>query len=238
LTSSLLDRMGPGQDVRHAWLLTGESGLVLDEDPARALELSRQSLALKERALGPDNPDVGRSLADVSEDQHRLGRNEEALANNLRAQDIAAHAYGPATPEITSLLSNEGEVLVALGRAREAVPIFEHALELWPAGEKGDQMFVAFPLTGLGQAHLALGQPARALAPLERALRLREGGNDPAPLSETRFALARALWDSRGDRARARRLAEEARAADARAAGPEAKAEAERIDAWLASHRH
>ena len=60
----------------------------------------------------------------------------------------------------------------------------------------------------LAQGLLALDQhrPAEAIAPLERALKL-------APevvRAKVQFTLARALWDSNRDRARARELATQA----------------------------
>ena len=51
--------------------------------------------------------------------------------------------------------------------------------------------------------------------------------------AETRFALARALWDSNRDRARARALAEQAKT-DYASQG--AKSKVAEIDRWLDSH--
>ena len=71
---------------------------------------------------------------------------------------------------------------------------------------------------------------------LERAL-ARAGLPDPAELAELRLSLARALWDSHQDLARARSLAEQARLALAGAGAayvpPELAGELER---WLAEH--
>jgi hypothetical protein len=71
------------------------------------------------------------------------------------------------------------------------------------------------------------------LAALERALVVGAAGN-PIDLATTRFALARALWASGGDRARARALAAAARATFADNGNKEASAE---VDGWLARHR-
>jgi len=239
LMTSLLDRMGPGpqQDLRRAWLLMGEAGIADHDDPSAALELSRRSLALKERVLGPDHPDVARSLNSITEAERRLGRYEDALTASRRAEAITARAYGPSATELALILSNQGELLVALGRPREAASKLEDAIARWPRPDTGESPTLSYPLTGLGQARLALGQAERAMAPLEHALRLREGApGNAANLAETRFALARALWDAAGDRRRARRLAEEARDGYAHAPDAEARSEHQRVDAWLSSH--
>jgi hypothetical protein len=70
---------------------------------------------------------------------------------------------------------------------------------------------------------------------VQRRLQRREGGEaDTSVVAETRFALARALWDAGRDRPRARRLAATARA---NYQGPPLHAaEVRELDAWLASH--
>jgi hypothetical protein len=78
---------------------------------------------------------------------------------------------------------------------------------------------------------VALGRASEAIAPLERALRMRKANEpDPSLVADTRFALARALWDSDSDRARTRKLSEEARKAYAKAKAGKEVAE---VDAWL-----
>jgi hypothetical protein len=85
---------------------------------------------------------------------------------------------------------------------------------------------------------LDLARPRDAVAPLERALALREKNNgDPNELAESRFALARALWDANEDRARARSLAGAAEDAYRAAGGPSAEALAD-VRAWLAKHEN
>ena len=60
--------------------------------------------------------------------------------------------------------------------------------------------------------YLAEEDPGSALEPLERAFKIREAHEvDPSRRAETRFALARSLWETNRDRARARALAEQAK---------------------------
>ncbi len=93
---------------------------------------------------------------------------------------------------------------------------------------------MASPLTGIGEAQIALARAGAALPALERALALRAGGNvDAADVAATRLVPARALWQAHGDRARARSLAIEARAAYGEKRSAARRAE---VDAWLARH--
>lgn len=107
-------------------------------------------------------------------------------------------------------------------------------------------------LTELGETYLERGTPAEAVPPLERALGLaieeardvqqRDAtralvqaatGDDPGfARAKIELQLARALWDSRIDRARAKRIAV-ASAASLRDAGPEGAAQLKEVQQWL-----
>jgi tetratricopeptide (TPR) repeat protein len=158
-----------------------------------------------------------------------------ALATDDRAQEIFTRAYGAGSPSIALILSNRGEYLVALGRHDEAIAAFRRALGRWEPQLGAEHPFLAHPLTGLGLAHLAAGRPADALPPLERALRLREAREPDANMvAETRFALAKALWSAGTDRARARRLAEQAR--DTYLRDRARASSATEVSTWLLAH--
>ena len=243
LSDALLDRLGPGHDLLRAWLLQSEGNLEMqDNDLEGALVLFRESLALKEKVLPPDHPDLSISLAAIAETLHRLGKDGEALETLRRARATDGRAYGPTTKNLMQFLSNEGEYLVALGRPKEAVPILQDALSR--ADKTGTQSpLIAFPLTSLAKAWLALGRAEEARPLLEHALQLREPGPDHLALAETRFALARALGDAEKDRSRAHGLAVAARDAYAHvaetektkpAAAAQAKSEEAAINEWLA----
>ena len=146
-----------------------------------------------------DSPDLASSLVSEAWMVHRRG-DEAGPGDNDWGQEVFARAYGPNSPDLALILSNRGEYLVALGRLDEAVAAFRGALTRWEAQLGPENPLLAHPLTGLGLAHLTAGRSTEALPPLERALRLREAHEpDPTLVTETRFALARALWDAGTD---------------------------------------
>jgi tetratricopeptide (TPR) repeat protein len=231
---AILQRLG-GHELLQAWLLNDRAGVYnlqgkLDE----AVRANEEALALKEKALGPDHPDVGISEGNLAIVLGDLGRNQEALAHLDRAVAVLEKGYGADHPDVATQLSNRGEVLNALGRHREARASFERALIIWERELGLDHRNLAYPLTGLGESWLAEGDPQSALAPLERAFKIREAEEKvPSRRAATRFALARALWEANRDRRRARELAAGAREMLAKASsGPELGA----VDAWLSSH--
>ncbi|QRK10957.1 serine/threonine protein kinase [Archangium violaceum] len=176
-----------------------------------ALEPLRQGQAIVERSLPPYHPFHAIALDALGAALWREGKTDEALKVLHRAVEAAEQARGPEHPDAAGPSTTLGLVLVDAGRPTEALGYFERALRLRESALGVHHPELAAPLTGRGEALLKLGRAAEALAPLERALSLRETHAVPRQeLAETRFALARALWASRKDTARARELAQQA----------------------------
>ena len=131
------------------------------------------------------------------------------------------------------MLSNRGEILSDLRRYAEAADSLESAVRILDLGG-GPSNRTAHPLTALGVVKLATNDLVSAVSVLERALRIREEKESNATLvADTRFALARALWQSGGDRGRALALATSARAAYA---SDKRARQLGTVDVWLAAH--
>ena len=228
-----VERLGPGHDRQRAWILTNRSVIRKQiGDLTSALELEETSLALKQKLLGPDHPDVAISLNNMGVLLSALGDHQRSLALTDQGLAICRKAYGDSHPWVARALSNRGETLNALGRFGEARASFQDALTRWERVLAPDHPYLGYALTGLGLAELGMGDAGAAVATLERAVRLRERvESDVVVIAETRFALARALWKSNGDRTRARGLAVKARQTYA---GLPLLAEKRReVDAWL-----
>ena len=117
--------------------------------------------------------------------------------------------------------------------ARQAIAIIEREPEADSARDDG-RMVTA--LVALGVSWLERGQPSLAVPPLERALRVREGSPlEPGQLGQMRFALARALAQTRGAPARVTALATGARTSYE--ASPRYAPQRAQIDKWLETRR-
>jgi eukaryotic-like serine/threonine-protein kinase len=231
---AILRRLG-GHELQQAWLLNN-LGCVYDlqGDREGSLRAQQQGLALKERALGRDHPDVGISEGNLAVALEALGRNQEALEHVDRSIEILENGLGAGHPDLATQLNNRGEILNTLGRSRDARASFEKARIIWERELGLDNRNLAYALTGIGVSYLVEGDPLSALVPLERAFKIREKQEtDPSRRAETRFALARALWESGRDRGRARALAEDARESYAKAA---VKTKLAEVDTWLHVH--
>ncbi|HVX96980.1 MAG TPA: serine/threonine-protein kinase [Polyangia bacterium] len=232
---AVLKRVG-GHDRQRSWLLNNWAVVEgLKGRKEESLRFNEQALVLKQETLGSDNPDVGISEGNVAVSLEDLGRNQEALSHVDRSIEILSRGLGAQHPSVATQLMNRGEILNGLGRYREARTSFEGARIIWERELGLDHRNLAYVLTGIGESYLSERDALSALAPLERAWKIREAKEtEPARRGETRFALARALWDSERDRHRAATLAEGARSAYAQAGDGTKVAE---VDAWLSQRK-
>lgn len=233
-------RLGPRHpEVGRLWGNIG-SILVEQREYAEARRHLEQSLDIIRATLGDDNADVAGMRNNLGDVLARIGEHTDARSHIQSARDVLAQLRGAQHPYVGACWQNlagleraQGSFDKALDNHHKAQAIFESAL-----GDK--HPYVAFPLTGIGMTYLAMNEPTRALAPLERALALREPNRaSAAALSDTRFALARALWQvskhgpaAPSTRVRALSLARQARD-HYRGAGRGFASDARDVDAWL-----
>jgi serine/threonine protein kinase/tetratricopeptide (TPR) repeat protein len=201
---------------------------------AEALEPLRQGVAIVARTLPARHPFRAQALTALGDALWRDGETKQALEVLRRAMETAEQARGPEHPDVAQPCTTLGLVLLDTGRPTEALESFARALRIREHALGARHPELAAPLTGQGQALLRMERPAEALAPLERALSLREAhAVPPVELAETRFALARALWESRGDRERATQLARVARSALEQPGSEGLRAD---VQEWLDTH--
>jgi tetratricopeptide (TPR) repeat protein len=218
----------------RAWFLN-DLGCVLELQGKRdqAIEVHKQSIALKEKTLGKDHPDIGISEANLAIALQGLGRNEEALSHVERSLELIKRSLGDSHPEMAVSLVDQGEILNVLGRHPDARAAFKRAEVIWQREFGPDNVAITYALTGIGVTDLAEGRPTSAITPLRRAYELRKVKEpEPSRRAETSFALARALWESKRNRSEAVSLAEEAAEGYAKA---NSTAKASEVQAWLNS---
>jgi tetratricopeptide (TPR) repeat protein len=200
--------------------------------PAEALALRERQLAIAEKVEGGA---VAAALGGVGNDSLARGDHRRAAAVFRRQLTIAREKSEPSL--IADALGNLAELSLAEGRPTDAQAHLRKALELRERSYPAEHRLVALALTQLGEAELLRRDAGAALPLLERALAAREHKlEDPTNLARIRFALARALWETGGDRKRAVELAASAHVAfSARAAG--FKRQLLAVGDWLAHHR-
>jgi serine/threonine protein kinase/tetratricopeptide (TPR) repeat protein len=233
---TILARMG-GHDLIRGWLFNNRSAMRATQGRLHeALDDVRRAIAAKEKALGPEDPDVALSLANAANYLDELGEIEAAAQYAERAVKIMEATLGLDHPKAAIPLSNYAELLVRLGRFDDARQPAERALAVFERETDPDGLYVSYPLSTLALSYIALARFEEALPLLERASRIRDARESlPAKRAEVHFALARALAGMGRSTDRARLLA--ARARDEYRESPPTPATARElgeIDRWLA----
>jgi len=101
---------------------------------AQAEPLYKHSLAILEKALGPDHPEVATSLNNLAE--LYLAKGEYAQAEPLfkRARAILEKAYGPDHPHVAASLSNMAALYRKTDRVKEAEALEKRAAAIRAIG--------------------------------------------------------------------------------------------------------
>lgn len=189
-----------------------------------------------ERVLGPSHPDVGRALNNQGE--LALAQRDWARARRTyeHALEVFEGALGPEHRYVQVVVHNLGELDVREGQYASGLARCERAARLAQRTVDGDHPLVAYHAACRAKALLGLGRPAEALEAATLATRIAARATiDAADVAEMRFALARALWEARGNRERARTLARESAAALAQAGTRKDELRGE-VERWLEAH--
>ena len=140
----------------------------------------KRALAIREKALGPDHPDV----ATVAQQPRRAlpcaqGRYAEAEPLYKRALAILRRQLGPDHPDVATTLNNLAELYRHQGRYAEAEPLYKRALAIREKALGPDHPDVATSLNNLAVLHHTQGRFAEAEPLYKRSLAIREKALGP-----------------------------------------------------------
>jgi serine/threonine protein kinase len=236
-SETVLTRMG-GHELIRGWLFNNRGVMRAMQGRLRdAVDDLHKAIQAKEKAVGPEDPDVGISMVNMSVFLDELGDTEQAAAYSERAVRIMQATLGPDHPKVSVPMANYAELLNRLGRFEDALEPARHALAMLERENDPEGLYVTYPLVALGTSHVGLGRFAEAVLPLERAARIREAKEtNRARVAEVHFVLGRALWGSGEGLERALSLVERARAELREIpATPAKQRDLADIELWLAS---
>jgi eukaryotic-like serine/threonine-protein kinase len=167
----------------------------------------------------------------------RQGQPERALEHFAEEERIVTHVHGPGHAILAETWLNMALAHENAGREARAVELYQRSLEHGTEKLGSKHVFVAGPLTSLGDHHLRHGDAAAALPLLERAYAVRKAQPGFAgSLGDTQYLLARTLWALGKDRARALQVAHEAEESYQRG-GKAYEGELSAVRTWLSSRK-
>jgi tetratricopeptide (TPR) repeat protein len=173
---------------------------MLQENYQQARQDWEEGLAVWQRALGPDHPDVLKTVINLGTAHSRLGKNLEALKYQKRTIKAQQEMLGPDHPALAISLHNLGVCQGLVGDHEEQLVSIQRALRIDEAALGPEHPNVSRDLQSLAVALKDLKRPAEALPLDRRALAIAEkvlGADHPDTsrrlwnLAETLVALGR-----------------------------------------------
>jgi eukaryotic-like serine/threonine-protein kinase len=212
VVTGLIERHLGAQHPSHAIALVNVANLSFDTgDLDAAWAYSEQSASIWRASSGENHPEIAKALAIRARVLDARGDLEGALALHQQAADLKRAQLGDHDASLGYSLNNIGDLLMRTGELERAIPYLEDARSIIATAYTDEHPGLAAPLMNLGYIYLELGRTGDAIETLERgnALRREHGMNTPEHV-DADFWLARALWESNTDRARALELARKA----------------------------
>ncbi len=205
--------------------------LVAMDEFAEARTMYERALAIGERVLGPEHPDVGRTLGNLGTLYMRLG--ELAEARRLMERTLASHeqSLGPDHPLIAVTLNNLAILDTMAGEFPAARARYERALASTRRVLGPDHPEVAGHLNNLANLLESTGAHAEALAMHQQALAITQKalGPEHPDAAQSMFNIA-TVHIATGAYAEAWTLLEQALAIQEKALGPDSLVVAGTLD--------
>jgi tetratricopeptide (TPR) repeat protein len=195
-------------------------------------QLNREALAMLDETKPEHGVLVTSLLIEIANREFVGGKREQALERFERATRLVRKRSGPNSLELAILLLNYGQykasenVEAGLGLVNEARDILERS--------KDRRMVIAGAAAAIIATHAK--RWADVIRICDEVLPQLGANDDPEQVALTKWLLARALREAKGDTKRARQLATEAKATYAKL-GPKYVASVKQIDAFVAKLR-
>jgi eukaryotic-like serine/threonine-protein kinase len=144
-----------------------------------ARQSDERALAIREKSLDADHPDIAASLNNLGGDFYVQGRYDEARQSYERSLAIRQKVLGANHPSVAASLNNLALVFQSQGRYDEARVDLERALAIQEKALGPDHPNVAASLNNLGLVLDAQGRYDEARRNFERALAIRQKAYGP-----------------------------------------------------------
>ena len=156
-------------------------GLVYNKNAMyeKAEPLYQRALAVREKALGKDHPDVAISLGNLAALYHAQGKYAQAEPLYQRALAVMEKALGKDHPDVATCLNNLASLYHAQGKYAQAEPLYQRALAVREKALGKDHPDVATCLNNLAELYYAQGKYAQAEPLYKRALAILENSLGP-----------------------------------------------------------
>jgi tetratricopeptide (TPR) repeat protein len=141
---------------------------------ADAIPLAERALAIREKVLGAEHPDVATSLNNLALLYRAMGNYPQAEPLLQRALAIREKMLGAEHPDVATSLGNLALLYDEMGSYQQAEPLYQRALAIRERVLGVEHPDVATSLSNLAGLYRAMGNYQQAEPLLQRALAIRE----------------------------------------------------------------
>ncbi|MDY7012082.1 MAG: tetratricopeptide repeat protein [Cyanobacteriota bacterium] len=141
---------------------------------AAALPFAERALAIFEKALGTNHPDVALSLNNLAELYRKMGNYSAAEPLYQRSLEIREKALGAEHPNVATSLNNLASLYSAIGNYSTAEPLFQRSLAIREQARGAEHPDVALSLDNLASLYQKMGNYSAAESLLQRSLAISE----------------------------------------------------------------
>ncbi len=164
-----------------------------------AIPLTKKALAIREKALGPDHPDVATILSNLAELYRAAGNYTEAEPLLQRSLEIKEKNQGPEHPDLAYSFNSLAMLYKARGNYSQAETIYQRALAIWEKSLGRDHPNVAVTLDNIASLYYSQERYAEAEPLLQRALSIFEEALGPEHLNVAiNLTTTAAVYESQG----------------------------------------
>lgn len=139
-----------------------------------AESLTKRALAIREKTLGPEHPEVAKSLVNLAIFYRKQGKYAEGEPLCKRALAIAEKVLGPEHPDVAASLENLAILYSDQGKYAEAELFYKRALAIWEKALGPEHPDVAMSLNNLALLYKQQGKYAEADPLFRRSLAIKE----------------------------------------------------------------
>ena len=157
------------QSLNNLAILYMDQGNYVKAEP-----LYQRSLAIREKALGKEHPDVATSLNSLANLYTNQGNYEKAEPLYQRSLAIREKALGKEHPDVASSLNNLGELYRNQGNYEKAEPLYQRSLAIREKALGKEHPDVASSLNNLALLYWNQGNYEKAEPLYQRSLAIRE----------------------------------------------------------------
>jgi tetratricopeptide (TPR) repeat protein len=141
---------------------------------AAALPLAERALAIREKVLGLEHPDVALSLNNLAELYQEMGNYQKAEPLYQRSLAIREKLLGLEHPDVALSLNNLAELYREMGNYQKAEPLYQRSLAIREKLLGKEHPSVATSLNDLATLYYTQGNYSQAEPLYQRALAIRE----------------------------------------------------------------